>query len=157
MIGSSDSIHAKDRDSDGAVFHGNGVNVDGAVGLDRTGEIAEIGAQALTLNLAHEHFRKTGLVGLTGNDGGDRFGIVDRDGRLIQIAFELKTGGIDETLVIRIVRHGRQLTGDIGAPHPLQIDVGKSIGGRKKAGGLGRGMFAEHDHQGDGRSNQHNR
>ena len=154
MVGSSYRIHAQNRDPHRTVFDGNAVNVDGAVILDRMGEIAEIGAQALALDLADEHFGETGLVGLTGDGGGDRFGIVNRDGGFIQIALELKAGGVDEAFVVGIMRHRRQLTGDVGAPHPLQIDVGKSVGGRKQTGRLRRGMFAEHDHQGDGRSDQ---
>ncbi len=82
---------------------------------------------------------------------------MDGDGGFLQIAFELKTGGVDEPLVIGIVGDGGQFASDIGAAHPSQIDVGKPIGGRQKSGWLGRCMLAEYDHQGDDRSYQGNR
>ena len=94
---------------------------------------------------------------MTRDDGGDRFRIVDRERRFIQVAFELKAGSVDEPFVIGIVRHRREFAGDVGPPHPLQIDIGKSVGGRKQTSRLGRRMFAEHDHQSDGCTYEHNR
>jgi hypothetical protein len=63
----------------------------------------------------------------------------------VEIAFELEAGGLDEVLVFGIVRNFWQVSGDIGATHPLQIDVKKSVSAGEQPCSLGRSVFAELD------------
>ncbi len=74
----------------------------------------------------------------------------------IEIALELKSGRLDKLFVIGVVRYRREFTGDIGSPHPSQVDVDEAIRAGKQPGGLGWGMFAEHDSQSDRCCNQQN-
>jgi hypothetical protein len=73
---------------------------------------------------------------------------------LIQIALELKSGGLDELLVIRIVRYSRQFAGEVSATHPSQVHIDEPIRTGKQARWFGWGMFAQYDGQGNRRCNQ---
>src|SRR6266849_10178109 len=74
---------------------------------------------------------------------------------LVQIALELKTRGLDELLVLLFVGNLRHLPCDVGAPHPLQVDVKIAVRPRKQSGRFGRGVLAQHDYQGNGGCDQH--
>ena len=80
---------------------------------------------------------------------------MDGESRLIQVAFKLEPGGLDELLVFRFMGYVGQLAGDIGAAHPFQIDVKIAVRAGKQAGRFRRGMLAQHDGQGDGSDDQH--
>ena len=73
---------------------------------------------------------------------------------LVQVALELKARFLDELLVFRIVGNVRQMAGDVGAAHPLQIDVKVAIRAGQQAGRFGRGMLAQRNCQRDGRGDQ---
>ena len=81
---------------------------------------------------------------------------MDGEGSLVQVAFELKPGGLDELLVLRFMGDVRQLAGDVGAAHPFQIDVQIAVRAGQQAGRFRRGMLAQHNCQGDGQGDQHN-
>jgi hypothetical protein len=73
---------------------------------------------------------------------------------LVQIALELKSRRLDELLVVGIVWYGRQFSGDIGAPHPAEVYINESIRSWQQTRRLGRGMFSQHDGQGNRSCNQ---
>ena len=77
------------------------------------------------------------------------------EGCLVQVALELKPGGLDKLLVFRLMGNVWYLPCDIGAAHPLQIDVKIAIRTRKQAGRFRRGMLAQHNCQSDGGDDQH--
>jgi hypothetical protein len=81
---------------------------------------------------------------------------VNGEGGLVEVAFELEPGGLDEVLVFRLMRDVRQLAGNIGAAHPLQIDVQITVRAGQQAGRFRRGMLTQHNCQGDGQRDQHN-
>ena len=81
---------------------------------------------------------------------------MDGESGLVEVAFELEAGGLDELLVLRFVGHIRQLARDVGAAHPLEIDVQIAIRAGQQAGRFRRGMLAQHNCCGDGQGDQHN-
>ena len=80
---------------------------------------------------------------------------MDGEGRLIQVAFELKAGGLDELFVFRFVGNVGHLARDVGAANPLQIGVKITVRAGQQAGRLRRGVLAQYDGQSDGGCDQH--
>ena len=80
---------------------------------------------------------------------------MDSEGSLIQVAFELEAGGLDELLVFRFVGNVRYLPRDVGAAYPLQIGVEIAVRAGQQAGRFRRGVLAQYNGQCDGSHNQH--
>src|SRR2546423_5267814 len=71
---------------------------------------------------------------------------MDGKRRFLQVSFELKSRGLNELLIFRIMRHLRNMRGNIGSAHPFQIDVEKCIGPRQQSRRLrGRVLPQLHD------------
>ena len=107
-IRGSDRVHSQDGDSHRAAFERDAVDVASLVIFDRTGDLAQIGPQPFTVDFADKDFREAGRWRCLSRRLG-LCGIVDCQCGFVQIALELKAGGLDELFVIRVVGYGWQL------------------------------------------------
>ena len=61
---------------------------------------------------------------------------------LVEIALELESGCIDESLIVRVVRDGRKLS-RIEGSYPAQVYVEETVGAGKQARRFRRCMFSK--------------
>src|SRR5581483_10415560 len=154
-VGCGDRIHSEHRHSQYAVFQRNVVDVDRAISVHCLSQAPQVGSQPLSMKLPYEYFRKTRLLLLLLRPWPYRGGIMDGEGCFVEVALELKPGRLNELLVLRIMGDLGQVSGNIGAPHPLQVHVKETIGAGQQTGGLGRGVLAKLDSQRDHRRDYH--
>ena len=69
------------------------------------------------------------------------------ESRLRQIAFKIESRGLDELVVLGIVLHQRRVGAEIGAAHPLQVDVHETVGARQEARCLRRRVLPQVNHR----------
>jgi hypothetical protein len=80
-----------------------------------------------------------------------------RKGSRLQIALELNPGGLNEALVLRIVRNGWQSIAPGCFPRPPQIRIKERVGSGQQPGRLRRRLFAELHRQSDGSPHNYDR
>ena len=70
--------------------------------LDCLRDLPQIGGQALAVKFPHQYFGKSRLrSGTAGSSAGPIAGVMNREGRFIQIALELKSSLPDEAFIFR--------------------------------------------------------
>jgi len=134
------------NNSDRTTLGGNVENGVPCVHFAAGGVRVEPGVQALTSQLASEdHGVGDRAVGSSGVGHA-----VERDGRRIEVAFPVDAGGIYEFLVLRYAARGLEVFAEESA-NGLQVEVDDAVGFRQEAGGLGWGLRAKEDGEGQQR------
>ena len=155
MIGNRDAVVGKNGDAHGSSLEREVVDIEAAVIVDRRGELLEVSGQAAGVDLADEDFGEARFRGGT-SSAAPTLRIVDGEGGLVEIAFELKASLVDEFLVFGLAGNRRQLAGGIESSNPLEINIEETIRAREKASGLRRGVLAQSHDQSNGGDNQNN-
>jgi hypothetical protein len=62
---------------------------------------------------------------------------------LLQVPFKLEAGPLNELFIFLIVRHFRNVGGDIGTAHPFQVDVQESVRSGQQARRLRRRVLPQ--------------
>ena len=133
-----DDVVAEDSHADGPALARNVVNRVSGIVLLAGGSRSEIAVETLAVDMADENFREgQRSVGAQGVGHA-----MDGEGRLVQVALELKTGGVDESLIRGIVRDGVLIEMRMRAQRP-QIEIDDAIGLGKQAGRFGRSLFSQ--------------
>ena len=147
-VGSGDCVVAELRDAQASAFDGDGVDGVAGVLLLRGGDAAQVAGQALAVEAALEDLGvgdwAVGACGVVH--------AVQGEGRGVQVALGVDSGGVDEVLVVRAACNRRALEVGRCAQRP-QVEVDDGVGLRQQAGDLRRGMLAQ-PHGGNQRHNQ---
>src|SRR6201993_2204596 len=107
--------------------------------LHRSGIFVEIGGELLSLEFTDEDFGETWFGGGSASGAVPPFcRVMNGEGGLVQIAFELKPGLLQKALVVWIVRHRRQVANRFQGPQPLDVYVKEAVCTGQKPGCLRR-------------------
>jgi hypothetical protein len=157
MIRHRHAIDTKYRDTQGPAFERDAVDIGGSVLIHARGELVQIRGEPLGLDPADEDFRETGMGFWVWPARYAESRIVDREGRLIEIALELEAGFLDELLVFGVVGNWRKFSDRLQRAEPFQINVEEPIRSREKASRFGRRTAAQLDNGHQGCGDQQNR
>ena len=142
-IGDGDHVIADLGDADGSVLGVNVVDGVAVVGFARGGLRGKPIVKAPAGDPAdQDHGVGDGAVGAVGVGHA-----MDGDGDLVDVAFPVDAGGVNELLVIGGAIERLEVVVEDGVDG-AQIDVNDAVGLGQKASGLGRGLGAQEDGHG---------
>ena len=144
-VGGGSSVNAEQDDAQGAAFERDDVDVEVFVGLDLLGEFLQVIADALVVEVS---LHDLAVASFMGGIGG-RVAVVDGERGVVEVAFGLEAGLLDEVFVFGLARLGRLLA-EIGEQaHGLKVDVENGVGVGEEADGVRSGALAEENGEGN--------
>src|SRR6185437_20525 len=135
------NVHAEKSNAESMVSDFDVVDVYGLVALDGSGEIFQIIAELVGIDVRYQDL---GIPGLAVGRGG---GVMDGKCSLGQIALEIKACSLDESLVVGIVRGRGCVATYVGPSHPLQVHIKESVRPGQQACGFRWGVLAQLDNR----------
>ncbi len=133
------SVHSKQNNSQRASLKRDDVDVEVVVALDALRQLAEILANALTVELALQDLAITSFPRVIAHG----LSIVNCQSGAVEIAFEFEAGLANELFVFRLAIWGRLLAQIGEQADGFEVDVEDGVRIGQEAGGIGRGTLAE--------------
>ncbi len=150
-VGDGDGVDGQQGDAQGAVFDGNGEDIDVAIAFDRARVLPQILRQLDLVVVADEDLGVASCGARCADLGG---AAMHGHGGLVEIALKGEAGVLDEFVVAGSELGQRLLIEGGEAAHGAEVDVNHGIGFGQQARGLRGGLLAQQHHEADGGDKQ---